>query len=49
MSLEDAQRSARFAALAMLASLRSALGDFDRVAALNLPVVISAEVEITTP
>src|ERR1700734_656719 len=33
VSVEDARRSARFAALAMLASLKSALGDLDRVAA----------------
>jgi enamine deaminase RidA (YjgF/YER057c/UK114 family) len=33
VSLEEAQQSARLAALAMLASLRTALGDLDRIAA----------------
>jgi enamine deaminase RidA (YjgF/YER057c/UK114 family) len=33
VSLEDAQRSARFATLAMLSSLKTALGDLDRVCA----------------
>jgi enamine deaminase RidA (YjgF/YER057c/UK114 family) len=33
VSLEEAQQSARLAALAILASLRSAIGDLDRVAA----------------
>lgn len=33
VSLEDAQESARLAALAILASLKRALGDLDRVAA----------------
>ncbi len=99
VTLEEAQHSARLAALAVLASLRNSLGDLDRVSAwlmvngyvnaepgyqqttavinpfseliidlygadagghartaigvatvpLNLPVVISAEVEISTP
>ncbi len=33
VSLEDAQRSARLATLAMLASLKSVIGDLDRVVA----------------
>ncbi len=33
VSLEDAQQSARFATLSMLASLERTLGDLDRVAA----------------
>jgi hypothetical protein len=35
--LEDAQRSASLAVLAMLASLKAALGDLDRVSAWLMP------------